>query len=64
MQKKIIMVAYGCYFRSKLIYIEFLPFSKSNHFATFYLNIGVAPITQLRMCVIKIVTFKEGHLMW
>ena len=26
--------------------------------------IGVAPITQLRMCVIKIVTLKGGHLMW
>ena len=26
--------------------------------------IGVAPITQLSMCVIKIVTFKAGHLMW
>ena len=24
--------------------------------------IGVAPITQLRMCIIKIVTFKGGHL--
>ena len=32
-----------------------------------YLNtgvIGVAPITQLRSCVIKIVTFKGGHPMW
>ena len=28
------------------------------------LNIGVAPITQLRTCVIKIVTFKRGHLKW
>ena len=27
------------------------------------MSIGVAPITQLRMCVIKIVTFKGGHLM-
>ena len=26
--------------------------------------IDVAPITQLRTCVIKIVTFKGGHLMW
>ena len=26
-------------------------------------NIGVAPITQLRMCVIKIVMLKGGHLM-
>ena len=26
--------------------------------------IGVATITQLRTCVIKIVTFKGGHLMW
>ena len=26
-------------------------------------GIGVAPITQLHMCVIKIVTFKGGHLM-
>ena len=26
--------------------------------------IGVAPITQLRTCVIKIVTFKGDHLMW
>ena len=26
-------------------------------------SIGVAPITHLRMCVIKIVTFKGGHLM-
>ena len=25
--------------------------------------IGVAPIMQLRTCVIKIVTFKGGHLM-
>ena len=28
------------------------------------LYIVLAPITQLRMCVIKIVTFKGGHLMW
>ena len=27
-------------------------------------SIGVAPITQLRTCVIKIATFKGGHLMW
>ena len=26
--------------------------------------IGVAPITLLRMCVLKIVTLKGGHLMW
>ena len=26
--------------------------------------IGVAPITQVRTCVIKIVTFKGGHPMW
>ena len=26
--------------------------------------IGVAPIMQLRMCVIKIVMFKGGHPMW
>ena len=29
----------------------------------FYI-IGVAPITQLRKCLIKIVTFKGGHPMW
>ena len=28
------------------------------------MRIGEAPITQLRTCVIKIVTFKGGHLMW
>ena len=28
------------------------------------LDIGVAPITQLRTCIIKIVAFKGGHLMW
>ena len=27
-------------------------------------SIGIAPLTQLRTCVIKIVTFKGGHLMW
>ena len=27
-------------------------------------SIGVAPITQLRTCIIKIVTLKGGHLMW
>ena len=27
-------------------------------------NIGLGPITQLHMCVIKIVTFKGGHPMW
>ena len=27
-------------------------------------TIGIAPITQLRTCVIKIVTFKGCHLMW
>ena len=27
------------------------------------LIIGVAPITQLRICVIKIVTYKGGHQM-
>ena len=32
------------------------------HFAIIY--IGVAPITHLRTCVMKIVTFKGGHLMW
>ena len=26
--------------------------------------IGAAPITQLRMCVIKILTLNGGHLMW
>ena len=26
--------------------------------------IGVAPITQLRACVIQIATFKGGNLMW
>ena len=26
--------------------------------------IGITHIMQLRMCVIKIVTFKGGHLMW
>ena len=26
--------------------------------------IGVAHIKQLRTCLIKIVTFKGGHLMW
>ena len=31
---------------------------KNTHF------IGVAPITHLRTCVIEIVTFKRGHLMW
>ena len=29
-----------------------------------YLYIGIAPIMQLPMYVIKIVTFKGGHLMW
>ena len=33
-------------------------FSRSN------VDIAVAPITQLRTCVIKIVTFKGGHLKW
>ena len=28
------------------------------------LIIGVAPITHLRTCLIKIETFNEGHLMW
>ena len=28
------------------------------------LHIGVAPITQSRPCVIKIVTFNGGYLMW
>ena len=27
-------------------------------------SIGVAPITQLGTCVIKIITFKGGHLIW
>ena len=27
-------------------------------------TIGLANITQLHMCLIKIVTFKGGHLMW
>ena len=30
----------------------------------YYFIIGVAPITQLHTCIIKIVTFKGGHLMW
>ena len=30
----------------------------------FSLYVDVAPIRQLHMCVIKIVTFKRGHLMW
>ena len=29
-----------------------------------YKNIGIVPITQLRTCVIKVVAFKGGHLMW
>ena len=29
-----------------------------------YLYVGVAPIMQLRKCVMKIVTFKRGHLMF
>ena len=33
-------------------------------FNHFIMIIGVAPITQLPTCVIKIVTFKGGHLMW
>ena len=28
------------------------------------IDIGVAPNTQLRKCVIKLVSFKGGHLMW
>ena len=28
------------------------------------ISICVVPIAQLRMCVIKKVTFKGGHLMW
>ena len=51
-------------------------FEISEHNVTKYqnLNMGkkhylinvicVAPITQLRTCVIKIITFKRGHLMW
>ena len=27
-------------------------------------SIGVAPITQLRCCVINIITFKGSHLLW
>ena len=27
-------------------------------------SIGVAPITQLRTCVIKMITIEGGHLMW
>ena len=27
-------------------------------------TIGIAPIMQVRKCVIKIVTFKGGHFMW
>ena len=38
----------------------FLYYSKVNPLYT----IGVAPIAQLRTCVIKIVAFKGGHLMW
>ena len=30
----------------------------------FFLDIGVAPVTQLRTCVIKIVIFMGRHLMW
>ena len=44
---------------------EIIPSSKSS---TLHCNkdnfIGVAPITQLRTCVSKIVTFKGGHPMW
>ena len=29
-----------------------------------YVPISVAPITQLRTCVMKNVTFKGGHQMW
>ena len=28
------------------------------------IDIGVAPITQLRSYALKIVTFKDGHLTW
>ena len=37
---------------------------KCSLFIIFFSHIGVAPITHLRTCVIKIVTFKGGHLMW
>ena len=37
---------------------------KDNHiYILAIIHIGVAPITQLRTCRIKIVTFKGGHLM-
>ena len=33
-------------------------------FTILKIAIGEAPITQLRTCVINIVTFKGGHLIW
>ena len=52
----------------------FLPFGQSinilNPFVSFFgkygliFHIGVAPITHLHTCIIKIATFKGGHPMW
>ena len=53
-------------------YFSYLEFLQPKHLQMYFpalrnligLGIGLAPIRQLRMCVIKIVTFKGGHLMW
>ena len=42
-----------------------IPFSLNGLSWLNWINvIGVGPITKLRMCVIKIVTFKGVHLIW
>ena len=44
--------------------LKFIKFPKSLEIRTpGTLYICIAPITYLRMCIIKIVTFKGGHLM-
>ena len=49
---------------SMVTYNSFLMIHKTCKLELSTLCNGIAPITQLRTCVIKIVTFKGGRLMW
>ena len=66
---------FGCYINAQHVHARFIwinlgdngvyricvkPFFQHVYAAI----IGVAPITKVRTCVIKIATFKRGHLMW
>ena len=52
------------WFRTPSLIVSLINLFSAEFIKQYLTVIGVAPILQLRTCVIKIVIFKEGHLMW